>query len=374
MQYGDYLYYEKVDEDDDGIYDYIRISDCDDSAETVDIPAEIDGLLVTSIGNFVFMNCENLTSIIIPGNVAFIGALAFANCKSLTNITIPEGVKTIIDETFRGCENLINITIPESVERIGYAVFTNCYSLESITIPENVTTIEDGTFGGCYNLTSINVSENNTVYSSENGVLLNKDKTKLICVPAGRMKNEFPESVTSIGNSAFFTCITLKSITLPEDITAIGYGAFNWCENLTSITIENPECEIADSAATICNGSVYVEETDEETWHYYYSSYYNGVIRGYENSTAQAYAEKYGYEFESLGEKPPVTTTEPISGDISGNGAIDLYDAIEIAKYMVGKRTFTEAEMKIADVNNDGVINLYDAIRIAEIMIENSKK
>lgn len=83
---------------------------------------------------------------------------------------------------------------------------------------------------------------------------------------------------------------------------------------------------------------------------------------------------KYSYYYSPLTYQLHVnddTSKESIVGDISGNGKIDLYDAIEIAKYIIGRRVFTEEEKKIADINGDGTINLYDAIRIAECIVHN---
>lgn len=134
---------------------------------------------VTSIGDYVFYECLNLTSIIIPEGVTSIGDHAFSECSSLASITIPEGVTSI-----------------------GGFAFHYCSSLTSITIPEDVISIGDYAFADCSSLTSINI----------------------------------PEGVTSIGEFAFYGCRNLTSITIPKDVTSIGLFAFNECRSLTSIT------------------------------------------------------------------------------------------------------------------------------------------
>ena len=152
-----------------------------------------------------------------------------------------------------------------------------------------------------------------------------------------------PETVTIIGSWAFVNCYNLNNLIIPENITSIGQNAFIYCDGLTKLTLINPNCEIFDAKDTI----------SETT-----------AIYGYENSTAQTYAEKYNRNFVSLGEY-----TETLIGDISGNGEIDLYDAIEIAKAIMGMRTFTEEEKLIADFNKDGTVDLYDAIEIARTLL-----
>ena len=136
------------------------------------------------------------------------------------------------------------LTIPSTiggkkVTSIGYHAFYDGSSLTSITIPEGVTSIDSYAFDDCSSLTSINVSENNKNYCSVDGVLFNKDKTELIQYPIKKEGTSYkiPNSVTSIGDSAFRRCKNLTSITIPEGITSIGYDAFYMCSSLTSINV-----------------------------------------------------------------------------------------------------------------------------------------
>ncbi|MDE6777514.1 MAG: leucine-rich repeat protein, partial [Oscillospiraceae bacterium] len=358
---------------------------------------------VTTIGDGAFYGCESLIAITIPDSVTTIGASAFYRCESLIAITIPDSVTTIGESAFYGCESLIAITIPDSVTTIGRRAFWGCNSLESVTIPESVTTIGEYAF---YKLVCpINVDENNPNYYSQEGILFSKEKSELIyfpyfdnvveyTIPDGVTSigeyafgerytlesiiipdsvvtigsrafshctsltsvtvsdsvttigsNAFwdcisltsitiPDSVTTIGDFAFGACTSLTSITIPDSVTTIGYRAFSYCSALKSITIENPECEIYDD--TICKTT---------------------TIYGYDDSTAQAYAEKYDINFISLGTAPEKSNTdiEILTGDANQDGEFNLLDIIALQKWLLG--TCDLPNWQAIDFNQDGMIN-----------------
>ena len=209
------------------------------------IPAKIKSngktYKVTSIGNWAFNSCTNLTSVTIPNSVTTIGESAFAWCKKLKSITIPNSVTSIGESAFDGCTSLTSISIPNGVTTIGENAFWECTNLTSITIPDSVTSIGEQAFCDCTNLTSIDVDKNNTHYKSIDGNLYSKDGSTLIQYAIGKTDTTFtiPDSVTSIGNSAFGSCTSLTSITIPNSVTFIGKEAFAGSENLIAITIPN---------------------------------------------------------------------------------------------------------------------------------------
>ena len=169
---------------------------------------------VTSIGESACWACSSLISVIIPDSIKSIGENAFWECRGLTDITIPSGVTTIENRVFGNCESLSKIAIPEGVTSIGDSAFTSCTALESITIPESTANIGERSFYNCTSLKEINVDESNESFISKDGVLFNKDMTLLISFP-GAQSGEYtvPDSVTSIGNSAFYGCENLTSAT-----------------------------------------------------------------------------------------------------------------------------------------------------------------
>ena len=224
-QYGD-LYY-KINND-----NTITITDCNENAVNVDIPAKINGKSVTSIGRDAFSYCYSLRSVTIPNSVTRIDWCAFYWCTGLTSITIPSGVTSIDHYAFENCTSLTSITIPDSVRYIGNDIFRDCNSL-----------------------TSINVDSGNSNYSSMNGNLFNKDKTELIRYAMGKSDTLYtiPGSVTSIGDDAFANCSQLTSVNISAGVTSIGYRAFGYCINLTNITIPNSVTSIGDEAFSYCS-------------------------------------------------------------------------------------------------------------------------
>ena len=199
---------------------------------------------VTRIGGGAFRYCDQLISVTIPDSVTSIEAWAFHDCKSLTSITIPASVTSIGAWAFHGCTGLTSITIPDSVTSIGHDAFLGCTGLTSVTIPSSVTSIGYRAFDGCASLEAIIVVKNNPVYCAQGGILFNKEKTVLLCCPPKAVRNCYyiPNSVTSIGNDAFYGCASLTSVTVPASVTNIGFRAFSDCANLAEIIVaeENP--------------------------------------------------------------------------------------------------------------------------------------
>jgi len=168
------------------------------------------------------------------------------------NVTIPNGVTAIGQQAFRG-SNITSVTIPDSVTSIEMLAFADCRNLASVTIGNGVTSITQGAFVDCLSLTAINVDSGNTVYSSADGVVYNKNKTILILYPSGK-KGAFtiPNGVVSIGEAAFAEHKSITSVIIPNSITSIGKSAFENSTSLASVTIGNGVTNIGESAFAGC--------------------------------------------------------------------------------------------------------------------------
>ncbi|MEK7677089.1 MAG: leucine-rich repeat domain-containing protein, partial [Verrucomicrobiota bacterium] len=208
----------------------ITITGYTGSGGAVTIPSTINGLPVTSIGDFAFQ-FAGLTSVTIPDSVTSIGDYAFRTCTSLTNVTIGNSVTSIGDDAFRICTSLTSVTIPNSVTSIGNHAFSSCTSLSAIT-----------------------VDTLNSFYRSVAGVLFNNSQTTLIQCPGGKAGSyTIPNSVTRIGVNAFVDCTSLTSVTIPNSVTSIGGWTFSYCSSLTSVSIGNSVTRIADYAFVSCS-------------------------------------------------------------------------------------------------------------------------
>ncbi len=209
-----------------------------------------------------------LTYKIVDGEVTITGCDTSASGELVIPSTLGGyPVTSIGDEAFYRCFSLTSIEIPDSVMSIGTQAFRDCRSLTSVVIGDSVTSIDVEAFGGCSSLTEINVSENNATYSSDNGILFNKNKSVIICYPKGKTDTSYkiPEGVTSIGNSAFYGCDSLTSIEIPEGVTSIDWSAFSNCSGLTSVEIPDSVTRIGVNAFAYCESLTRLEIPDSIT-------------------------------------------------------------------------------------------------------------
>lgn len=345
----------------DGSYTFKYISDTDtyeissysnkNSKSKVVVPKIYDGKQVTSIGSGCFKSCS-LTGIEIHDGITSIGSSAFSDCSYLTEIKIPDSVSRLESYLFSSCVRLTSVSIPNTIEYVGAYAFDGCsalpynaydnayylgneenpylvlikakntnitsceindgsrillqYSfkdcslLNEISIPSNVVYITEYSFVGCSSLSAINVEEENTNYTSIDGLLVDKNKTKIIYIPLAITKISIPDSFTSIEADAFYGRTSLEELTLPSLFNHyLGYYfrndsynnssynnssyvpkslkkvtinsgnipsyAFNGCSSITSITIGRNVTSIGNSAFRGCSSLTSITIPDSVT-------------------------------------------------------------------------------------------------------------
>ncbi|MDE6671560.1 MAG: leucine-rich repeat protein [Ruminococcus sp.] len=391
------------------------------SLETITIPEKLTDISYKAFNNtiwlenrqkenpFVIVNgvlidgttCSG--DIAIPDNVKIIGKGAFMECSSIKSVTIPENVTAIKLFAFMNCNSLEKVTIlnPYCEINSSFLTISNNYDGNSVYFNGTIYGYENSTayeyaVNSNYNFSSlgqapaINQSgicgdnltwklENNTLTISGMGNMYDyedypewyyyRNDIKNIIIEngvtsIGRIAFSYcdsftsvtiPESVSIINQYAFSECNSIKAITIPENVTVIDDYAFLECESLESITILNPDCKINGGNGTISNPPAGLSHLIE----------FRGTIYGYENSTAQEYAENCNYKFSAI-----VQETDVNYGDVNNDGFIDSVDAsLVLSEYALlstenGIGEFTPEQNTIADLNKDGEVNASDATLI----------
>ena len=184
------------------------------------------------IGKESFYECHKLTNITLPQSVVRIGERAFYHCEGLTTVVIPDYTEYIENGAFSSCTELKNVVLGNGVKNIGSSAFGLCNGLKSIHIPSGVMSIGESAFPHC-GLTSITVESGNIRFKSIGNCLIADNKTVIFATENSVIPDD--ESVTEIGNSAFFKDTSLTSITIPKNITCISRYAFYGCTEMTSV-------------------------------------------------------------------------------------------------------------------------------------------
>ena len=268
----------------------------------VEKDGEIKEYTVIQIGDHTFDGNDSITSIIIPNTVKNIEAFSFKGCSGLTSVTIPSSVTSIGESAFYGCTGLTTVTIPNSVTSIAnwafrectgltsvnyeaenvtgptqssYAWFTNCTNIitfiigntvksipddlcyglskiQSITIPNSVTSIGDSAFWECTGLTSVNYEAENVTGPSALSDAWFSGCSNITTFIIG-------ETVKSIPAYLCYGLSKIQSIAIPNSVTSIGGYAFSYCPGLTSINIPNSVTSIGEYAFSGCTGLTSVE-------------------------------------------------------------------------------------------------------------------
>lgn len=374
--------------------------------ESINLPESL-----TFIGINAFENCASLKEVTIPSQVR---DLRDSFYKSGVESVTLKGIPDMWYYAFYECENLKEIKLADGIENIHGHAFYGCKALESVTLPHSVKTIEASAFKNCENLKEINHSgeilmvDNNSflntswynsqpdglVYfgdvllgykssdSSNIKELIIKEGVRGIAGGAFASNSElkkvvFPESLKVIGLYSFSNT-AVENIVIPESVEFIGYGAFTFCSDLTSLEI-NGNGIIEYNAFLNCLNlksvtvSAEVEEIGDTAL-----GFYNGmdgkaivdgfVLKGYENSEAEVYANENGIKFVSLGVATKPSEGKYSLGDVNLDGEVNVRDATTIQKHLASIITLDDPALGVADYDGDTRITVRDATEIQKFI------
>ena len=227
---------------------YIYQYDGKSSDKTITVPSKIDGYEVAGIESKAFERLKT-EEVILPSTITSIESLTFNECANLKKVVIPEGVTKIGESAFEECTSLDEITLPSTLQTIEKNAFYRCSSLETINIPSSVTTIGDTVFTECSSMKSITCDSNNKNYSSEAGVLYNKNKTELIAIPYDITSLKIANTIETIPTRICFENTNIKELVIPESVKIIEEHAFYGCTGIESIIFEGAGLERIERGA-----------------------------------------------------------------------------------------------------------------------------
>jgi hypothetical protein len=201
---------------------------------------EIEDDCLGCIGNSAFSQASNLLSIDIPSSVTNIGSSAFWSCAAMTNVVIGAGVKVIGSSAFCYCRALEGVEIPSSVTNIGSSAFDGCNSIREVVWHGNDGTIDGSMFGSQTNWVSL--------------VILGNGNTTVRGFSGRAVQNVTISGVSALIGNAFTSCTRLKTFEIADDgsLGDIGKSAFSQASNLLSIDIPASVTNIGDSAFWSC--------------------------------------------------------------------------------------------------------------------------
>ena len=187
---------------------------------------------VKTIGDYAFASCKNLKKVVFPEGLESINMYSFDSCESLSQVNLPSTLKRIDIYAFYSIAISGELVIPDSVESIENGNFSNCKNISKVIIGSSLKTIGYAAFEFSSNLKEFEVKSDNKYFSSQDGILYNKDKTTLILAPKGYEVNDLyiPNSVKEIGDYSFYGSTNVKGkIYLPEGLISIGRQSFSGC-------------------------------------------------------------------------------------------------------------------------------------------------
>lgn len=390
LRTADGIYYEILDNQ------AVQITGSKDTLSELVVPNEIDGLPVTKIKDYAFVNHTRLRSVSISESVQEIGSYAFVDCSRLETITVPDTLQDVGWGIFShtpwlnaqtdpyviiGNQILIaykgtseDVVIPDGVRIIAGFTFENDMTIQSVQLPNSLISLNAYAFAGCRNLQELQLPGQlqkigaNAFFECKQLQSMNvPDTVQQIGEQAFYQCNalrciRLPEGITEISTRMFYHCTALQKISIPDSVRHIAPGAFQGCTSLTAVVLPERLISVGESAFAECSRlqqilfcSVACTLDSSET-----TFPEQAILVSEPNGSFRNYADTYQRSFVAL----------PIAyGDVDDDGKIDVSDAVLIlvayAKSCADQpNSFSDRQKIAADYNQDGKIEVSDAVQV----------
>ncbi len=320
--------------------DHIVITGCtgsvNGSSYEVIVPAEIDGVPVTIIGESAFARHTDIYAITLPDTVTVIEDKAFQG-TFLFSLQLSQQLSSIGSLAFNKTEGLSTLELPDSLTSIGDSCFSHS-SIASLTLPEGITAIPDNAF---YNSALESISLPDTLTTIGQTAFGKTMLTELT----------IPDSVTTIDSGAFYHISSLTSAELSAGLTTLSSSLFADCTHLTTVTIPASITNIGTSVFDNCDAltDVYYGGTQAE-WDSVTISNYNDALTAAALHTA--------------------ADTSTLLGDTNLDLTINIADVIFLNRAILGDVTMADNQRTAADVNADGTVDSSDSLLILKYIVE----
>ena len=332
----------------------------------------------------LYINNEEVKDVIIPKTVNSIRDYLFYGCTSLNSVEISEGINAIGTASFKNCANLTSAALPSTLTSIGASAFQDCNKLASVTLPATLSSIGASAFSGCSNITNITLPSTLSVINSN----VFEGCTSLT-------KLDLPSSITAIKSNAFASCTSLQRvvahwdnpITIQDNAFGITSECYLYCPIGTATKYFNAGWNIfsnlkeagiltviANKGGVVSCYDTAVTDNTEDVFYTPYKSFNISLTpdEGYVIKKVKLNGENVTSQVEDgilFMEEPEENMTLSVvfadanirTGDVNGDGVVNVTDAICIVNYILKNQPNIFYEYA-ADTNDDDVINVTDAI------------
>ena len=336
---------------------------------------------ITSIADYAFSCCTNLSSVTIPNTVTNIGESAFEGCEALMSLSIPDSVKSIGEEAFSDCQNLTSVTIGEGCKSISSKAFWDCPKLNKITV-KYPNCIFDNSEYTISTTAVICGYKNSTAYTYARSYMRSFEDIET-GIRYGWIDGSFIEIPTEIDPTnptdpiSSESWVVVKAPTCDEsgvevnyteqksrDIPALGH---DYSEEFTidkeatcnEYGLKSKHCSRCDSTTEI----TIIPKTSHRPS-------FEWIVVKEATTTEEGLEEKHCIDCGTVLDSREIPIISIIIGDVNGDKVVDILDATLIQKHAVEIASLTDKQKESADVNDDGIVDILDASEIQKFSVE----